>query len=107
MEMFNNIYDFPSWEEAMDHVRLEHGEAGRMIVLDPDSAPIMWHEFAHSDPVLASTFNHHHTGHDLEALANQVLQFVKDMEDPAKQAEFTELAQNLSKQANEYYKNVQ
>ena len=62
-QLYNALSDFPSYSDALAHIAKHHGARGRDIVEDPNSAPFIWHEFAHVDPTEgADTWDHEHVG---------------------------------------------
>jgi len=99
MDMLNNIYDFPSFNEAVRHVLEDHGLAGQLIAADPNQAPIMWHELVgHSDPALVAKLTHNHFGYDPEETKRRFEKLMNDMQDPERLAEIVETIKQAAEQ---------
>ena len=107
MKRLPSIYKYKEWEDAMKHIAEEHGIAGHLIVRDPNQAPIMWHEFAHTAPDMGmGTWEHEHDDTTPESVRAKMDEALKQV--PQMIANLTpEQVEDLKHRTNEFYEGLE
>jgi len=102
MNKLPSIYKFPTWEEAMNHIRDHHAPASLEIMRDPNQAPIMWHEFHH----LSGGSDHDHEETDQAAVEARMQAVMELLKDPDKMKDLIDQVPDAKERVEDYYKDV-
>ena len=108
MKRLPSIYKYKEWEDAMKHVAEEHGIAGHLIVRDPNQAPIMWHEFAHTSPEMGmGTWDHEHDDTTPESVRAKMEENLRRMPEIAQHLEDSASKDEAIDRTKKYYEGLE
>ena len=90
MEMLPSIYSFERYSDVLNHIKERHGDEGCKIVDDPNSMPVLWHEFSHVQEGV--TWDHEHEGTNTESVQERLDSAMSMVQNPL----FAEYISNMS-----------